>query len=86
MELLLEQRELLDLGHNRQGLIIICRAGTCWLTQSGDARDYLLRCGQKHEVRGNGQLILSAIGPCRVRLATQKPLRRALIPATVGRQ
>ncbi|HKJ04037.1 MAG TPA: DUF2917 domain-containing protein [Geopsychrobacteraceae bacterium] len=68
MELLLNQGELLDLGKNRQGLIIICREGSIWLTQKDDPRDFVLYRGRQFEVRTKGQVVISAVRPSRLQV------------------
>lgn len=66
MELLLQTREILDFGRGQQALHIICRGGRCWLTQAGDARDYILNPGDCFTVRTKGQLVVTATQPCRL--------------------
>ncbi|GEM_PF-857648 len=68
MELLLNERELLDLGENLRGVRIVCRQGRCWLTQAGDSRDHILRAGNSFMVSANGQLIITATESCRLML------------------
>jgi len=68
MELLLNKRELLDLGENQQGVSIVCREGRCWITQAGDSRDHILGIGDKFVVNSSRQLIITATEPCRLML------------------
>jgi hypothetical protein len=86
MELLLDRGELLNLGQKLQGLTIVCRAGTCWLTQTGDARDHILRGGHQFQVRAKGQLVLYATARCRLQLVAEKATLCPLIPATAPLQ
>ena len=72
MELLLNPGELLDLGENLQAMTIICHSGTCWLTQAGDSRDYILRHGQQFKVHNKGKLILQAGIACRLQFFIQE--------------
>lgn len=69
MELLLESQELLDLGNNLRGTNIICRSGLCWLTQTGDGHDYILRAGDCFKVFSQERLIVTANTDCRLQLA-----------------
>lgn len=85
MELLLDKGELLNLGKNLQGLTIVFQSGTCWLTQTGDSRDHILRPGQQFEVRNKGQVVLCAANPCRLHMVAQEatisdPLVQAAAP------
>ena len=68
MEMLLEQRELLDLGETLQGVKIVCQHGQCWITQSGDSRDHILRRGENFTIRAKGQVIITATESCRIML------------------
>ena len=68
MELLLNKRELLDLGENLHGVSIVCREGRCWITQAGDSRDHILGVGDRFVVNNSGQLIITATEPCRLML------------------
>ena len=68
MELLLENREILELGEKLRGVTIHCQAGRCWLTQSGDSRDHILRAGGRFRVESRGKVLLTAEEACRIRL------------------
>lgn len=80
MELLLNNQELLDLGEGLGGLRIACLAGHCWVTQTGDSRDRILRSGGTMTVDAPGRLIVTAMGPCRLTLVAPRalPVRCAL--------
>ena len=81
MEILLNERELLDLGENLRGVSIICREGMCWLTQTGDSRDHILRAGGSFTVSASGQLIITATESCRLMLVEPKVQQRQTRPA-----
>ena len=68
MEMLLKQRELLDLGAELQGVKIVCQHGQCWITQAGDSRDHILRRGGNFTIRAKGQVIITATESCRIML------------------
>ena len=68
MEILLQRKELLDLGNKVRGMEIRCQAGCCWVTQTGDQRDLLLHAGGVFQVTRNGQLLISAMQDCRLTL------------------
>lgn len=71
MELILERHELLDLGTISAGQQLTCRAGTCWLTLSGDMHDYILRPGQQFTSRQRGHLLVTAMEECRIAIGQQ---------------
>lgn len=68
MELLLNKRELLDLGDGLLGMSIVCREGRCWITQAGDNRDHILGVGDRFVVNKSGLLIITATESCRLML------------------
>ncbi|MDT8419939.1 MAG: DUF2917 domain-containing protein [Desulfuromonadales bacterium] len=72
MEILLSQGELLDLGDNLKGLTIVCRSGCCWLTQTGDPRDFILRRQAQLEIQSRGQVVVMATSSCRLQLTPAK--------------
>lgn len=71
MEILLNKHELLDLGENLADCRIVCLAGCCWLTLSGDSRDYILRSGSSFTVSMNGQLVVTATENSRLMLVAK---------------
>jgi hypothetical protein len=83
MELLLNERELLNLGENLRGLRIVCREGRCWLTQAGDSRDHILRAGDSFTVSACGQLIITATESCRLMLVEPVVQHRQLSPVKI---
>ncbi|MEN8687859.1 MAG: DUF2917 domain-containing protein [Desulfuromonadales bacterium] len=85
MMLLLEERELLDLGEGLRGMRIDCLDGRCWLTQAGDSRDHLLGKGDHFTVRTGGRLIISATKACRLQLRPKRQhTGRPLLPHTLA--
>ncbi len=83
MELLLNKREILDLGEDLRGVNVVCREGRCWLTQTGDSRDHILSVGDRFTVRSSGQLIITATEPCRLMLSEPGVQSRKLWPIMV---
>lgn len=80
MEILLRQDELLDLGENLVGRSIICRVGSCWLTQAGDNRDHILRSGDRFNIRARGLLLITATENCRLMLVAEEEAINADFP------
>ncbi len=68
MEMLLKQRELLDFGEQLQGTRIVCQEGQCWITQSGDSRDHIVKSGGSFVIRASGRVIVTAADSCRIML------------------
>jgi len=71
MEILLKKHELLDLGRNLAGNKLVCCSGSCWLTQAGDSRDFILQDGAEFDVRMSGKIIISATEDCRLLLVAK---------------
>jgi hypothetical protein len=42
-----------------RGTRIVCREGRIWLTQNGDARDYVLRVGEEQVTRQRAHVVIS---------------------------
>ncbi|PLX87267.1 MAG: hypothetical protein C0618_07185 [Desulfuromonas sp.] len=68
MDLLLERGEIIDLGRIPSDFNVSCRSGQCWVTLSGDSRDYLVGDGQQFTTRTGGHLIICALESSRVQL------------------
>jgi hypothetical protein len=56
----LELRQVQSLEVTR-GARLVCTIGSLWITQRGDARDYLLRAGETFMVQNNGKLLVQAL-------------------------
>jgi hypothetical protein len=70
MELLLDKKELLNMKEDMTGVRIACRDGRCWITQTGDSRDHVLKPGASYQASTSGQLIIVALEPCRLTFTT----------------
>jgi len=79
MELVLEQQELLNLGTIPPDLQILCQAGSCWLTLSGDRHDHILRPGQQFISRQRGHLLVTATEACRIKIVHQSVARMSFL-------
>lgn len=45
------------------GACLQVQAGRVWLTETDDAQDHFLAAGERHVVRGAGQVVVEALGP-----------------------
>lgn len=68
MQLLLQKDEIIAAGNNQRGAQIVCHEGACWVTISGDSRDYLLCAGKRLEIFGQGDVCITALGEVRVQI------------------
>ncbi len=71
MEIILKKHELLDLGPRHRDLTVACQAGSCWLTQAGDSRDYILHAGKSIQIQSSGQVVISAHQDSRLQLLSE---------------
>ena len=74
MQLLLEKNEIFEAGNQRRETRIICHAGQCWITISGDSRDYVLHSGKSMTIYGRGAVCISALNDTRVQFVIEKKL------------
>lgn len=56
----------------RRGQRVICEHGVLWLTQSGDATDYLLPAGESFTAQARGHVVAQALEDSRLRV--EEPL------------
>ena len=84
MELLLNSKEVIELGNDLCGTRICCRAGLCWVTLEGDSRDHILRAGSSFEISRSGRVLLTALTPARVLLAELAQQSRLFEPEPSG--
>ena len=76
MEMLLNKRELLDLGKELQGVKIVCREGCFWITLAGDSHDHIIKYGNSFIVRGKGRVLITAMESSRLLLTDNKSAGR----------
>jgi ferric-dicitrate binding protein FerR (iron transport regulator) len=60
-------------GHLRAGACIAVQSGRVWLTQTGDANDYVVEAGQRHVLARAGRVVIESFSP----QATLRVLRDA---------
>lgn len=58
-EIKLERRQLIKI-HNGEGVVVIGRAGSVWITQEGDSRDVIVNPGEMFVIDHPGQTIVEA--------------------------
>jgi hypothetical protein len=50
-------------GHLPAGACIAVQSGRVWLTQTGDAIDYIVAAGERHVVTRGGRVVIEAFAP-----------------------
>jgi Protein of unknown function (DUF2917) len=71
MELLLQEKEIVDVSERFRGYRVFCRKGLCWLTREGDDRDLILREGGNIAVEGRN-VIITALSEVTLKLVAEK--------------
>jgi len=67
----LASREAVTLPRRRDGLWLVCVRGYLWITEPGDAVDYLLSEGERRFLPPAAGIVVSAIGPAEARLVAE---------------
>jgi hypothetical protein len=66
LELLLREREVLNLDNSQRGMSIGCRDGVIWVTCAGEAQDHILHAGKRYVPKAKGSIVIEAIGEARL--------------------
>lgn len=61
MRVQLAAHSLLRMEGDSRGVIILCRSGSCWITQEGDPRDYYLRDEKSFTINQEGLVVVQAL-------------------------
>lgn len=61
MSVSLPRVAILSIDLARQEITVECRAGSLWLTKTGDRRDYVLNQGEKCLLSGSGKVVIEAV-------------------------
>ena len=60
-EVQLAANSLFRMEGDSRGVIILCRSGSCWITQEGDPRDYYLRDKKSFTTHREGLVVVQAL-------------------------
>lgn len=66
LELLLRQREVLNLDNSQHRMAIECKNGVIWVTCPGDYQDHILQAGRRYVPRTKGPIVIEAIDEARI--------------------
>lgn len=70
-ELRLAANSLLGIEGDSRGLIILCRSGSCWITQERDPKDHFLEEGENFMVDRAGLVMLVALADAGITLRSE---------------
>lgn len=59
----------------RRGDAVSCPGGTVWLTQAGEARDYVLSAGRAFDCKRRGKIVVTALEDARVTVTAARRRR-----------
>lgn len=66
IELLLRQREVLNLDNSQHHTAIECKNGVIWVTSPGEYQDHILHAGRRYVPKTKGTVVIEAIAEARV--------------------
>ena len=79
-ELALETGQVLTLD-DAEGLRILARAGTVWVTEEGDVMDHIVRPGDTLTVAHRGRTVVQALQPSWISIGEPAPAANAPVYA-----
>jgi len=71
MELLLQEKEIVDVSERFKGYRVFCRKGRCWVTREGDDRDLILRTGENVAIEGR-KVMMTALSEVKLKLVAER--------------
>ncbi|HVN53057.1 MAG TPA: DUF2917 domain-containing protein [Anaerolineaceae bacterium] len=77
IEIHLGRQDLFKLSGDARGVQILALAGALWVTQQGDAQDFLLRPGERMEITRKGIVLVQGFPAARLRVIPAERGRRA---------
>jgi hypothetical protein len=60
-EVQMPPNSLLRVEGDSRGIKILCRSGSCWITQEGDLKDYLLENKRNFTIHRDGLVVVQAL-------------------------
>ena len=65
-----------------RGTKILCRSGSCWITQEGDLKDYLLESERDFTVHRDGLIVVQALTATEIAVSSEKEKHSVSSPRT----
>jgi hypothetical protein len=69
-----------------RGTKILCRSGSCWITQEGDLKDYLLESERDFTVHRDGLIVVQALTDTKIAVSSEKEKHSVCSPSTTVTQ
>jgi len=77
-QLQMPANSLLRLEGDNRGIQIVCHSRSCWITQEGDSKDYLLNDKRDFTGQRNGLIVVQALTDTELVLSSKKESHSAV--------
>jgi Protein of unknown function (DUF2917) len=71
-EVQLATNSLFRIEGDSRGVTILCRSGSCWITQEGDPRDYYLGHEKSFTINQEGLVVVQALADTDIVIASDR--------------
>ena len=71
-EVQMPRNSFLRVEGDSRGTKIVCRSGSCWITQKGDLKDYLLESERDFIVHRDGLIVVQALTDTEIAVSSEK--------------
>lgn len=71
-EVQMPANSLLRVEGDSRGIKILCRFGSCWITQERDLKDYLLESERDFTVHRDGLIVVQALTDTEIAVSSEK--------------
>jgi hypothetical protein len=85
-EVQMPRNSFLRVEGDSRGIKILCRSGSCWITQEGDWKDYLLESERDFTVHRDGLIVVQALTDTEIAVSSEKEKHSVCSPSTTVTQ
>jgi hypothetical protein len=71
-EVQMPRKILFSVEGDSRGTKIVCRSGSCWITQEGDLKNYLLESERDFTVHRDGLIVVQALTDTEIAVSSEK--------------
>jgi Protein of unknown function (DUF2917) len=64
-------------ARRREGVLVTCTSGTCWVTEEGVFHDFILQCGDAYQARKGSLVVVCALSDSVLSTEESEPRPRA---------
>jgi Protein of unknown function (DUF2917) len=84
IEVQMPANSLLRVEGGSGGIKILCRSGSCWITQEGDSQDHLLEKMGDFTIYRDGLVVVQALTDTEIVVSSEKERRSVCSPSTTA--